>query len=455
MVPWKLCEEPQNLRSTGPMELGRVTIVVAGHDPSSSGSIGSPPYKSSPLRPRRRKADGMNRVPQEPPDGDVNKGHIIIILTWTGFSLSLLLVAARVWTRVRVVRAFGWDDGFILLALACAVVNAAMVTTSIAHGTGRHQYYLTKEEAMQADKYNWISQGFHVASTNWAKVSIMLFLLRIIGQAKSRQAPYFYGGMIFLSVVNFVCIYTIYGQCMPVQSLWDHTIKGKCWNPRIQRDFAFFTGAVSAASDLALAIYPICLISSLQMPLRVKLALATIFALGFVAVGASIVKTVFLSRLSARADYSWNTIDLVFWLCIEQYLIMIAACIPMLGPLVKLILREATSRNTGSSGSSSWPRSIMRKIPTKRKPRPYWATDTSLYATREEGTIYGVNPGMKTRCYPLNSYHSGIEPQATAESQEAIIPGSNGQRDAIVKVSEVHVKIENLEVDTKSEPSPC
>ncbi|KAM5470544.1 hypothetical protein MferCBS49748_002360 [Microsporum ferrugineum] len=388
-------------------------------------------------------------VPEEPPDGDVNKGHIIIILTWSGFSLSLLLVLARTWTRVKVVRAFGWDDAFIILALACAVVNAAMVTTSIAHGTGRHQFYLTKEEAMQADKYNWISQGFHVASTNWAKVSIMLFLLRVIGHT-TRQTPYFYGGMIFLSAVNFACIYTIYGQCTPVQSLWDHRIKGKCWNPRIQRDFAFFTGAVSATSDLALAVYPVRLISKLQMPLRVKLGLAAIFALGFVAVGASVVKTIFLSRLSARADYSWNTIDLVFWLCIEQYLIMIAACIPMLGPLIKLILREATSRHTGSSRSSSWPRSIIRKPASRRKPKPYWATDTSLYATKEEGTIYGVNPGMKTYCYPLNSYHSGVEPHTTPESQEAIVQGPDHQMDAIVKVSEVHVKIENLESVTHS-----
>lgn len=205
------------------------------------------------------------------------------------------------------------------------------------------------------------------------------------------------------------------------------------------------------------------------MPLRVKLGLAAIFALGFVyaflinasleraflltissAVGASVVKTIFLSRLSARADYSWNTIDLVFWLCIEQYLIMIAACIPMLGPLIKLILREATSRHTGSSRSSSWPRSIIRKPASRRKPKPYWATDTSLYATKEEGTIYGVNPGMKTYCYPLNSYHSGVEPHTTPESQEAIVQGPDHQMDAIVKVSEVHVKIENLESVTHS-----
>lgn len=60
---------------------------------------------------------------------------------------------------------------------------------------------------------------------------------------------------------------------------------------------------------------------------------------------------------------------------------------------------------------------------------------------------------MKTRCYPLNSYHSGVEQQATTESQEAIVPGTDGQRDAIVKVSEVHVKIEKLDPDRRSSRS--
>lgn len=60
---------------------------------------------------------------------------------------------------------------------------------------------------------------------------------------------------------------------------------------------------------------------------------------------------------------------------------------------------------------------------------------------------------MKTRCYPLNSYHSGVEQQTTTESQEAIVQGADGQRDAIVKVSEVHVKIESLEPDRRSSRS--
>lgn len=60
---------------------------------------------------------------------------------------------------------------------------------------------------------------------------------------------------------------------------------------------------------------------------------------------------------------------------------------------------------------------------------------------------------MKTRCYPLNSYHSGVEQQTTTESQEAIVQGTDGQRDAIVKVSEVHVKIESLEPDRRSSRS--
>ncbi|KAM5438448.1 hypothetical protein MferCBS31731_005025 [Microsporum ferrugineum] len=362
---------------------------------------------------------------------DVNNGGKLVILTWTLLAISTIITLARLYTRTRLIKALGWDDGFMVLALACSAINSALITTSISHGTGRHQVFLTDEQRTQADKFNWISQSFHVMSTNWAKVSIIFFLLRLIQKAKG-PAPYLYGGMILLTISNVVCVYTIFGQCMPVQSLWDHSIKGKCWDPRIQRNYAFFQGAISAFSDLALAIYPITIISTLHMPVRLKLALGSILSLGVIAMGAAIVKTIFLSRLSARADYSWNTIDLVVWACIEQYLIIIAACIPTLGPLVSLILNETlSSARKSSQNSHSWRHTL------RRKPRPGYditlpsvgidtqidtQMDTQVDAQVSEEAIgmYGVGQSKaEPDYYTLHTAHRG---DSDATSQEPIVP---------------------------------
>ncbi|EFR05202.1 integral membrane protein [Nannizzia gypsea CBS 118893] len=349
---------------------------------------------------------------------DVNSAQKLVVLTWTLLAITTVITSARVYTRLVLIKAFGWDDGFMVLALACSAVNSALITTSISHGTGRHQVFLSEAQRTQADKYNWISQSFHVMSTNWAKVSIMFLLLRLIQKAKS-QAPYIYGGMVLLTLSNVMCVYTIFGQCTPVQSLWDHSIPGKCWNPSVQRDYAFFQGAISAFSDLVLAVYPVHLVLTLHIPVRLKLALGSILALGLIAMGAAIVKTIFLSRLSARADYSWNTIDLVVWACIEQYLIIIAACIPTLGPLVKIILNETLSSAPRSTQASSkrWRHTL------RRKPRPGYditlpSVGMDTLAAAEAAGVYGDQSKLETGTF---STPIGNKLDSDAASHDPII----------------------------------
>lgn len=62
---------------------------------------------------------------------------------------------------------------------------------------------------------------------------------------------------------------------------------------------------------------------------------------------AAIVKTINLSSLTERADLTWDTVDLSIWTSIEQYLIILAACIPTMTPLVNILLHKRPSkRNT-------------------------------------------------------------------------------------------------------------
>ena len=116
-----------------------------------------------------------------------------------------------------------------------------MATVSTHYGTGRHTSELTPFQQMESTKYNWLSQGFHVMSTNWGKVSIALFLLRILHKIKGHQAV-LYTFSVILTIVNTVCVGTIYGQCWPTKLLWNPNVKGSCWNPQVQKDYAFFQG---------------------------------------------------------------------------------------------------------------------------------------------------------------------------------------------------------------------
>lgn len=44
----------------------------------------------------------------------------IVAVTTAFLAISLLTVSLRCYVRLRVVRAFGWDDGFMVVAMVCA-----------------------------------------------------------------------------------------------------------------------------------------------------------------------------------------------------------------------------------------------------------------------------------------------------------------------------------------------
>lgn len=247
-----------------------------------------------------------------------DRGYVIEAVSWVLFALSFVLVFLRIWTRTRIIRSLGWDDALICLAMvcalsgepsdrfqlltsqACATLNTVMATVSTHYGTGRHATELSSLQRLESTKYNWLSQGFHVMSTNWGKVAVALFLRRILHKIKGHQAILCTFSVV-LTIVNTVCVGTIYGQCSPTQRLWNHDVEGSCWDPHVQKDYAFFQGckaplslwrgcllkkdvAFSAFSDLALAIYPLFTIAGLQMALKVKLGLGFVLSLGIVLV---------------------------------------------------------------------------------------------------------------------------------------------------------------------------
>ena len=64
---------------------------------------------------------------------------------------------------------------------------------------------------------------------------------------------------------------------------------------------------------------------------------------------AAIVKTIYLSKLGERSNFTYETVLLSIWVVTEQYTIIIAACIPPLGPLFKMIVKYPSTSKSKSS----------------------------------------------------------------------------------------------------------
>ncbi|BCS21573.1 uncharacterized protein APUU_22005S [Aspergillus puulaauensis] len=283
------------------------------------------------------------------PDADANRGWILHAVAWPLLGICIILMVLRLWVRLRILRSWGWDDATILLALVKAAINTILVIISVAYGAGRHMVQLTEHQKSMAMKYQILSQGFHVTSTNWGKVSVALFLIRIIGGVNNHKAL-LYTLIVVMTLINAGGVFTIYAQCIPTRKLWNFDMQeGHCWPPGTQQKYAFFQGSVSALTDLILAIYPLFTIRRLQMAIKVKVGLGIVLSLGIVAMVAAIIKTTHLAGLTSYEDYSWKTVNLTIWVTLEQYLIILAACIPALTPLFNIIVRHRSSKRSKST----------------------------------------------------------------------------------------------------------
>ncbi|CEL04878.1 hypothetical protein ASPCAL06002 [Aspergillus calidoustus] len=241
-----------------------------------------------------------------------SRSWILLAVSWPLCALSTLLVTLRILVRTHLLRSFGWDDTAILLALLCAIINTILVTIS-AHCAPR-------DGPARRRPHSIPGHGIHEMQLALAAVPRHVDELGqgLCGTVSAEDYP---------------------KVCADACGLWDQAVHGECWDPQVQRDYAFFQGSASAFSDLVLAVYPLFTIYHLQMPPRLKIALGILPSLGIIAMTAAIIKTINLSCLTSRSDYPWDTVNLVIWIAIEQYLIIVAAFIPPLAPLVNIAQR--------------------------------------------------------------------------------------------------------------------
>ncbi|KAK2841530.1 hypothetical protein FQN49_006170 [Arthroderma sp. PD_2] len=149
-----------------------------------------------------------------------DKGPMVIGAAWLSFVVAALVLMLRVWLRTCLTKLFGWDDAFMIVALAFGLVHSSLINASVDNGLGTHQAELVKSQITQLTKYFWISGPIHDLAVNWGKVSAMLLLVRIIDKAKT-QALYFYAGIVLLTLVNTVDVFIILGQCKPMEAAWN------------------------------------------------------------------------------------------------------------------------------------------------------------------------------------------------------------------------------------------
>ncbi|KAB8067071.1 hypothetical protein BDV29DRAFT_163791 [Aspergillus leporis] len=271
-----------------------------------------------------------------------DKGPKILAVQWSLTSVTVVVVAARMYIRVFLVRNAGLDDFIILASLALTLVFVGMTTANVEMGYGKHAWLLEESIVERISLLNTISFAVGIVSFTIPKIAVTTLLTRILNPSRA-QRIWLWTLIGLASSVSFACLFILFIQCDPPRATWEHHLvnegKANCNDVWVLIKYAIFNAALSAFVDLYLAIYPSTVLMKLHMPLKKRLALCAALGMGSVAAAMAIVKSTQFPNLARKDDYTYETADLVMWTNVESNVLILASCIPTLQPILELTLR--------------------------------------------------------------------------------------------------------------------
>lgn len=176
------------------------------------------------------------------------------------------------------------------------LIGAGFVTSGVFYGLGRHEYYLTPFQRLVSHALGWADWIQTFITLALVKISICLFLLRIVESRMIKRGMYAIIAFTVLFTTIFVCLFL--GICRPLNAHWNVEVEGKCFSDIQIRDMLIAQGGesptiieihvyhlhttivLSVIVDLVIAGLPIIFLRKLQISRRTKFGLCLLMGLG-------------------------------------------------------------------------------------------------------------------------------------------------------------------------------
>jgi hypothetical protein len=142
-------------------------------------------------------------------------------------------------------------------------------------GFGKHFWSVPPENITILRLLYYVSQILYVLVQNLAKFSILLLYLRIFANKRFRLIANVCVGFMICHILAF--LFAVALQCVPVKSIWDPMVSGKCINSLA---LVYAGAGLSIFEDVVIMVLPVMELMHLNLDLRKRIALVFIFALG-------------------------------------------------------------------------------------------------------------------------------------------------------------------------------
>lgn len=124
-------------------------------------------------------------------------------------------------------------------------MGAGLITAQvISGGLGRHSYYLQPSQRRIFAALGWTDWIQTFITLMFTKISICLFLLRIVDSRKVRIAMYSLIGCLVLFTTIFVCLFL--AICRPLKAYWNTGMDAVCLSDKQFENIIIAQGGTSA-----------------------------------------------------------------------------------------------------------------------------------------------------------------------------------------------------------------
>ncbi|KAF7590880.1 hypothetical protein BBP40_002294 [Aspergillus hancockii] len=363
---------------------------------------------------------------------DPNESQETLVLVGYILPMALLLVSTilRLWVKITQDR-LHLDDYIITLATSLEIAYAvAILVCGVGHGFGKHAAIVDPPDLEIFLKGEYIASHLYNIGLATIKLSILALYYRIF--------PVKWFSRTVIGCAIFVCIWIttieifMGALCRPLRAFWDFKVKGKCFNSTA---LSYYVNTSNMVTDLVLFALPIPVILRVRTTRNKKIALITIFSIGFITCGISAARLAYVVA-QGSADITWEGVPLGVLSAFESLGGVLCANLPIIYRLFRTAAQKITS---SASRSRSRPKASNLQ----------YGYDTKAYGTKSHARQHRRSETDSERwIHASSSSESHAHGQGKISTEMKVEPGAfemgSVPSGAIAVQREFHQQIENL-----------
>ncbi|KAK5659459.1 hypothetical protein OQA88_660 [Cercophora sp. LCS_1] len=270
------------------------------------------------------------------------------------YALTLIVYTLRIYTRLTPKYALTLPDWMISIAFLAKTASIGFMMAAIHHGFGKHTSDISdaKRLTLNSNPLGVFMTG--VATSGFARISIATLLLRFTTKRTWRVIIYIIIALQATAVAVYLIVQLV--QCRTVIAGREHFRETQCLKKTQVWAFSYVNVALCMVSDCICTALPILLVWRLSRSRVEKGLVVVLIASCLVATACGIPKIYYLVVYDfATKDPLWDLVPEFFWCRLEEGIIIIAACAPLLkGPI------ERWFRGLGCAALERQPRTLNR-----------------------------------------------------------------------------------------------